>query len=727
MVPFKNALPIWHPAGGSINQTIEFSSQFIVDQPEKVQFHIHVNTNYALYINDEFVDSGNFAEFEEDRAYDSISLRKMVTSGENRFTLYAYYQGEDSFSVRKYPPEALFCVTENDEEILFSDAGFPVRTVDQFIGDVPKISGQLSFSFEYDYRKGVSPLMPSVLVAEKIPRLRPRPISKLVIDEPVPVQVAVQGRYQPCSTADQSRPADIMQRAFRSLSRPFTPDHFPSEDGITFTDNDIILDTGRELVGYFMLDIDLPRPCEVLVGWGEHLEDCHVRTEIRGRNFAARLTLPKGNSIFFFPFKRMAFRYLELQVDLPESESFVLYYAGMRPCGYPLKKLNDFTCADHAHQEIYRKSVRTLLGCMHEHYEDCPWREQALYTMDSRNQMLTGYYTFEEYDFAKASLRLISHGLRDDGYLELINPGRASITIPSFTAIYLIQVAEYLKYTEDFQFIRELLPACRAIARAWVNKIDHTGLIPRDRDEKYWCFYEWQTGLDGHTGYTPDCTVYDAPLNAFVSLALSSMASIESKLGFPKEASADLNAVYRIKKAFHKTFFDEDKCYYRTFSSKEGKFHSAELTQALAVCADLVPDERLTEVLAALAYKADGPQDPKEPFYSVTLSHSIFKYEALLRQPKTYTRFVFDQIASLYGSMLQRNATTFWETIDGGDAFENAGSLCHGWSAIPAYFYLKYVLDIRKEGVRFTPEETGIYEARITPVNHPLHKIQYEY
>ena len=42
--------------------------------------------------------------------------------------------------------------------------------------------------------------------------------------------------------------------------------------------------------------------------------------------------------------------------------------------------------------------------------------------------------------------------------------------------------------------------------------------------------------------------------------------------------------------------------------------------------------------------------------------------------------------------------TTFWETIDGEKAFENAGSLCHGWSAMPIYYYhtLKEYLDKQK-------------------------------
>ena len=32
--------------------------------------------------------------------------------------------------------------------------------------------------------------------------------------------------------------------------------------------------------------------------------------------------------------------------------------------------------------DIWRTSARTLRLCMYEHYEDCPWREQAMYAND---------------------------------------------------------------------------------------------------------------------------------------------------------------------------------------------------------------------------------------------------------------------------------------------------------------------------------------------------------
>ena len=42
-----------------------------------------------------------------------------------------------------------------------------------------------------------------------------------------------------------------------------------------------------------------------------------------------------------------------------------------------------------------------------------------------------------------------------------------------------------------------------------------------------------------------------------------------------------------------------------------------------------------------------------------------------------------------YGHMLSCGATSFWETMAGWRDFGEAGSLCHGWSALPAYYFHK--------------------------------------
>ena len=79
----------------------------------------------------------------------------------------------------------------------------------------------------------------------------------------------------------------------------------------------------------------------------------------------------------------------------------------------------------------------------------------------------------------------------------------------------------------------------------------------------------------------------------------------------------------------------------------------------------------------------------------------------MMRQRDRYVREMFADIAEKWGYMLYHGATTFWETIAGSSDFGNAGSLCHGWSAIPIYFYHEYALGA--DGF-----ETGLYETAVT-------------
>ena len=74
----------------------------------------------------------------------------------------------------------------------------------------------------------------------------------------------------------------------------------------------------------------------------------------------------------------------------------------------------------------------------------------------------------------------------------------------------------------------------------------------------------------------------------------------------------------------------------------------------------------------------------------ITLSYTVYKYDALLAFDYKYARYVYDDIIAKWGKMVFGGATTFWETEAGADDFDGAGSLCHGWSAVPMYILERY-------------------------------------
>ena len=743
MQPFENALPIWHPDGSFVNQTIEFSSRFDVSDAKDVRCFVHVSSAYVLYINDTYAASGGFPDYPDWRIYDEIDLDPYVRPGENSFRLTAYWQGEDSFLYRTYPAEAVFALFEKEEELLVSGPGFPVRLDTRWKEKVPYVSTQIGFSFEYTARPLADDPVPAVQAPgyeQGAGDLYPRPNKRLTVDPPCPAKVCAAGRFLESPENVSKSCGQRMQLAWRQLEKPVPAPALPSQEGIRLDANDWIIDLGRELVGYLLLDISVPEDCQVRVGWGEQLDDMHVRERIDDREFASCLHLPKGRTVFYYPLKRMGMRYLELHIDAPSA---ILYYAGMTPVFYPLEQIHEFTCADNLHEQIFRTGVRTLQACMHDHYEDCPWREQSLYTMDSRNQMLCGYLAFDEYRFAASSLQVIAKSLRSDHLLELIAPGRFYRTIPCYSAIYLVQVAEYFKYSDDFMTVKGLLDVCRDIADGFIARIDPTGLIPRFVSPAYWNYYEWEPGLSGDHPCTEENTYYDAPLQCFVIMGLTSLSSLEMSLGSQLKAASYLESAHKLAQNVHQIFYDPQRgCYASFYEPKVPKiYHYCELTQALAVESGLVPDTVLDTVLKSLAagtitakntapanrFAASLAENTDRELVPISLSHSIFKFEALLKRPDAYARLVFDTIARDFGFMLRNGATTFWETIQGADDFDKAGSLCHGWSAVPVYLYLKYCVDIRKEGTLISPSLTGIKDPGTRLIKDPGRRIQNAY
>ena len=74
---------------------------------------------------------------------------------------------------------------------------------------------------------------------------------------------------------------------------------------------------------------------------------------------------------------------------------------------------------------------------------------------------------------------------------------------------------------------------------------------------------------------------------------------------------------------------------------------------------------------------------------SDSLSMTIFRYEVLLKA-ENGKKAVLNEIEKRWGNMIKCGADTFWETDKGADDFSKAGSLCHGWSAVPVYIFGKY-------------------------------------
>lgn len=668
-------------------------------QGRDAQLLISAGSHYAVWLNGRRVPASQYADYPGDKVMDCIDLAPWAQPGVNRLAIQAYCQGESSFVYRKGPAALWFRVQSGGRTVAESGTGVRCRRSLEYVsGPVEKLTPQLSFSFRADlaardgwqqpgYDASGAGWQDAVRLTYH-PALRPRPVERLLEERPAPALLAAQGACAfPC---DQAPVGDRMQTAamaFRPLhqmaGRPMDAPAPIAPDGLTLSVPApglwATVDLGCERAGLLWLDVSVPEPCELLIGYGEHLDDQRVRTSVGGRQFACSVRVPAGRSRFLHPFKRFAGRYLTLMAPLG---TLTLHGLSLQETPYPVRALPQLALPDHLDQRIRDVSIRTLRLCMHEHYEDCPWREQALYAMDSRLQMLSGYYAFRGGAFARASLELLAKGQQPCGLLEICAPAEGEITIPSFSLAFVLAMQDYLAYTGDRAFAEGMLPVMARILQWFLGLPDGEGLLRVTRAPGLWHFYEWQDGLDGRhlAGPGADCA-YEAPLQALCCMALDAMAAMSGDGAWRARADALRRGLER--------FYDPDAGAYRTRLACGGAPpapHYAELTQALALLAGACPESRARALRERLR-QPDGRLIP------TSLAYRFYKYEALLGDPGNLDHVIAD-IRAVWGRMLAAGATSFWETERGAWDFQNAGSLCHGWSAIPVYFYGKYLLKI---------------------------------
>ena len=649
---FQIATPIWRKDKESPDEYVEFRENFsIPDGCGTITLLISADTDISAGLNGQDLPANQYPSHRDRRAYDEIDLTPFVLEGENTLDVLVYWCGSEGFSTYEASdPYLIFEVRAGDEVLCASSAGTLSRLSPAYRSHLCEpISPQLGYTFSACVGTDGKQFCPSRPV-DVSPSFYPRPVLHCQRGEPVPGQLVF---ARAVSSFDPSlRPAEQLQTAV------LEGDPAPGADAF------YLFDLGAETVGYPSVTLTLAKPTEVLLGWGEHIEDGRCRTAVR--NFSARITFPAGTYTFTERFRRIGCRYLELLIPGGADAVSVSVF----PTVYPLTD-RPLETDSPLRAKIADVCRATLRACMHEHYEDCPWREQSMYVMDSRNQMLAGYAAFGETAFPRAAILLIAGGLsRERGILHLCFPAEPPVTIPSFSLWYFLMVKEYIEYSGDLSILPDVEPTLRVLLDTFSKRMKNGLLLPFEGE---WNFIEWTETLDGENAPTDRP---DLPLNALYALALRAYADTLSLAG--RDGAEYREKADAIAEAIKATFYDETE---GLFLTRPGENRFSVLTQALAVlvgAGDAAPGSRIRELLLS---------NGNERVLPATLSTSVCRFDALLASDPGSMPEVLAAIDREWGAMIDAGCTTFWETSDGAAAFSGAGSLCHGWSAIPIYYY----------------------------------------
>ena len=684
------AKAIWINGGENLNRYVRFQTVLSLPKIQSVRFYICTDTKYELYVNGILAGFGQYDDFPEHKMYDICDITEYLCEGENLISILAYCQGENSFQHMCGLPMVIFAAEADGKPVFVSDERIKCSDETEFTAnEFERINFQRSFNFGFDLRKDngwrekyVSGDWQNAAVCDdsKIEYI-PRPICGLALSDTVCGKVITQGVF---SVSKGDNVSQKMQYAALSYREPGTV--LDLKTGSVLEPNVYwVSDLGRETAGYLALDIEAEEGACLWIGCGEHLADLRVRSYVGERNFAFSCVCRGGRQKLRFYIKRLAGRYLQF---FAFSGIKRVYSAGLMPAEYPLEFESDWHSCDRLMNKIYDVSKRTLRLCMHEHYEDCPQREQALYGMDSRNQMLCGYYAFGETKMPRASIELLGMSQNETGMLEMCAPCVFESVIPSFALAWVIALGEYGMFSADIEFLRKMQPVAKGVL-GYFTRLKKDGLVMRPSGLRDWNFYEWTDGLDNmdERGKTTD-VLYDAPLNAICAMALSAYGNVCGMLDLAEEAVWSKTEHGEIAAAFHGGFYSEEAGAYKNYISKTRDDSFSELTQALALLGGCVPAGKESDIREKLV---------SGELTESSLSYLIFKYDALMAEPEVYGEYVLDDIAEKWGRMLYDGATSFWETILGEADFDRAGSLCHGWSAVPIYVFWRYVMGIYPE------------------------------
>ena len=669
------------------NSFNEFLVKFHCDGKD-VKLKISSDFRYVAYINGEFASNGQYADLPDYKSVNEADVSRVIKNGENVLKIVAWHSGQDFSICRTMPACVAFEIVCDGKTVVCSDENTLCRTAAGYkAGDV--VTAQVGYGFNYDFTDEGEGYKNAEL-ADVDFSLVERPVKDLVISEPLSSKVVAQGAFRLPDEIHGLTAAGVMQRSWLKSLRFFEATGRGATDSAVLNESSplnfkavggnglfFIADLGYETAGHLDFSIEVEDDCKAIIGWGEHLVDLRVRTEIDGRNFASEFTLKKGVNNFTDYLRRIGCRYICAFVY---ADSAKVGKLTVRESSYPFKKQKkDF--GDLLLNRIYEVGRRTLELCAHEHYEDCPWREQALYGMDSRNQMLFGYGAFEEYEYPRAAIKLMARSMRSDGFLQLCSPSKTAITIPSFTAYWLMAIAENAKADYNAAFVAEMLPYAEKSLRAFMANTD-TGGVGIFTKTPFWNFHEWSEGLFGWTIFRENelSPAVDCNLTMLVYVAAKGIVELMEKQNY-KGAEVYKNYCETLADIIP-SFFDAEKSLYASYIKGGEKSGYHAYTQALALVSGLVAKDAKPALCDAL-------KRPQGKVVNLTFAALQLKYDALISCGEK--QFCLDEIKDVFGKMVLNGATSFYETEYGEADFGEAGSLCHGWSSVACYVFDKYL------------------------------------
>lgn len=464
---------------------------------------------------------------------------------------------------------------------------------------------------------------------------------------------------------------------------------YPPQDG----DVELLLDFGKELVGFFEMELCAPEGTVIDLNAFEYMEDGRIQWTYGLHNTFRYVTRQGWQS--WRSVVRRGFRYATLTIRFPQGSSEPVRLRRLQ-CylnTYPYAQQAQFQCSDALLNDIWEISRHTVRLCSEDTFVDCPSYEQTFWVGDARNESLFSYTAFGDTQLARRCLLLAGESLWRSPLVESQVPSAWQDILTAWSLLWTLACEEHYRFTGDIEFLQEVYPAVRQQNQNIHERfINGQGLL----EIEAWNMLDWAPMDTPRTGVVTH-------QNMWLVEAWRRSAQMARVLGNEAEAQLYLQWAEELKEAINTHLWDEAKQAYIDCIHADGRRSTviSQQTQTVAYLCDIVPEQKRALFERYLTDVPDGWVRVGSPFMMA------FTIEALERAGDIGR--VLALIRQWWGMMVRAGATACWETFPRALGSEwPTRSHCHAWSAAPAFALPSYVLGVR-------PLEPGFARFEVRP------------
>ncbi len=443
----------------------------------------------------------------------------------------------------------------------------------------------------------------------------------------------------------------------------------PSSGG----DPEVFLDFGREVVGQIALDVVAPAGVVMDFNCLEEIED-GKRIHYSYGNLSAMRYITREGRQQYVSFLRRGYRYCKMtlrNVTAPVRIRSIQTVFATHP---PVQR-SSFACSDPLLNRIWEVGRHTLRCCAEDTFTDCPTYEQTYWVGDGRNEAMIDYAAFGDVSLTRRCAELPPQSLFRQLIPESQVPSAWDNLLTAWSLLWVQMAEEHYRFSGDREYLKGIYPSVKTTLQNIRNRLtDSRGLLSIDA----WNMFDWAGQDSGHDVVTHN--------QMFLAEAIQRAAYMAGELGEQKDQAWFVDYRKNLIARINEHLWDEKKGAYIDSIHDDGKRSDvvSQQTNSLAIAYGIAEGRRLERI-------KDVAVEPKKGMVKVGSPFALFYIiEALARQGRQAD--ILSVVRTRWGEMVDKGATTFWETFPGWEKKWWTRSCCHAWSAAPTYFLTRYQL-----------------------------------